>query len=111
MSESDQSSRSPRETFSYWLDDDERFSEGVIAAASAVLASDNTEINGIGPPENALDPLYSSIDPDALDAVFRSTADGDSCIVFPYSGYEITVHSYGLIKVGLRNEASPDEDS
>lgn len=110
MSESDRSQRSPRETFSYWLDEDERFSEGVIAAVSAVLLSDNTEPHGIGPPENALEPLYSSIDPDALDTVFRSTADGDSFVVFPYSGCKITVHSYGLIKVGLRNEASPGED-
>jgi len=42
-------------------------------------------------------PLYESIDPDALDALFRAGSDG--YLEFSYHGYEIRVTSDGSIDV------------
>lgn len=44
----------------------------------------------------ALPPLYESIDPDALDAIFASTTAGTSRsgrVEFTYAGYRVTVCS------------------
>jgi hypothetical protein len=51
-----------------------------------------------------LDPLYAtaSVDPDALDEVFRPNSGGisrDCSLTFSYHDYEITVKSYGRIVV------------
>lgn len=42
-------------------------------------------------------PLYDSIDPDALDSLFRSGVDGK--ISFSYLGYDVTVTSGGRVHV------------
>jgi hypothetical protein len=51
-------------------------------------------------------PLYSVIDPDALDTLFRSpsggTIQGDGEITFGDSGRQMTVHSHGLLEVRSR---------
>jgi hypothetical protein len=60
--------------------------------------------------EGALDPLFSVVDPDALDAVFRGSDDGavvprgevTSC----YHGYEVTVRSEGRISLTRREPTS-----
>lgn len=59
-----------------------------------------------------LDPLYdaASVDPDALDEVFRSNGSGntrDCRLTFTYHGYEVTVMSYGRIVV--RSPAAQQE--
>lgn len=50
-----------------------------------------------------LDPLYTVIDPDALDQLFAPMINGrhvgDGKIAFDYQGYEITLHSYGLVAI------------
>lgn len=40
--------------------------------------------------------LHDVIDPDALDALFRSR-EGDGTVVFRYAGYEVTVGSDGEV--------------
>lgn len=44
-----------------------------------------------------LPPLYESVDPDALDAFVRGTADGR--VEFRYAGYAVTVDSRGEVEV------------
>lgn len=62
-------------------------SKGVVEAVSAVAGVD---------PLTDLDPLYSVIDPDALDALFRNdgTQSGrnPNRLTFNYHGFEVTVH-------------------
>lgn len=44
-------------------------------------------------PTAELDPLYDSVDPEALDSLHESLVSGgaDGHVAFPYEGYEITV--------------------
>lgn len=45
-------------------------------------------------PAHELPPLYDSVDPDALEALFRHSPRDDSLAVsFAYAGYEVTVRS------------------
>ncbi|WP_306057355.1 HalOD1 output domain-containing protein [Natronococcus wangiae] len=43
-------------------------------------------------------PLYSAIDTEALDRLFRSV-DGRGCVVFEWLGYEITAYQSGQVTV------------
>ncbi len=51
----------------------------------------------------ALDPLYDSVDPDALDAFFRLPPEGSDAetatVSFVHAGYDVTAHSDGLVVV------------
>lgn len=47
----------------------------------------------------ALSPLYDSIDPDALDSLFR-LSDEEVSVSFTYAGFEITARSDGEVAVG-----------
>jgi hypothetical protein len=59
---------------------------------------------------DALEPLCTAIDPDALDSVFRppgaDTAQPGNRITFPYHGYWVTVRSEGSISVEPRPAAN-----
>lgn len=50
-----------------------------------------------------LDPLGGVVDPNALDALFQPTVDGDyrsdGEVSFTYHGYEVAVRSYGVIAI------------
>lgn len=64
-------------------------------------------------PENLDPPLYESVDPDALDALFR--ADSDDCsegvrVVFTYCGYEVAVSSDGVVDVTNHAESAERAD-
>lgn len=63
-----------------------------------------------GKDASAFDPLYeaASVDPDALDDLFRPTSgddDRDAVVVFTYHDYEIRVRDFGRIVIRSR----PDE--
>lgn len=51
----------------------------------------------------ALEPLYDTVDPDALDTLFSSmgtkTTDGDATVRFALDGYEVTVERHGTVVV------------
>lgn len=91
----------------------ESFSEGVVSAVSAV--SDVEPVPDVGPdvePDRTLEPLYSVVDPDALDKMFR-TSGNDGCprqgrVTFSYHGYEVTVRSEGSISVERPEPATLD---
>lgn len=59
---------------------------------SMVVVEALAEARGVEPAELE-DPLYESVDPDALDALFPGTEDTptDGRLVFTASGYEVTV--------------------
>jgi hypothetical protein len=61
----------------------------VIEAVSAVVDRDPTEI----------EPLYGTIDPDALNSAIRSGADAATTVSFPFAGRRVTVHGTGEIAV------------
>lgn len=76
------------------IDEYESLSIAVIEAVA--------EAEGVDPID--LRPLYDSIDPDALDSLFRFRLDGglaaDAHLVFAYHDYEISIHDDRLL---LRN--------
>ena len=54
----------------------------------------------------ALNPLYSTVDPEALDALsrVRNETDGDTHTTFTDEGHEISVHSDGVITITLSED-------
>ncbi|WP_266081168.1 HalOD1 output domain-containing protein [Haladaptatus caseinilyticus] len=56
---------------------------------------------------NAIEPLYKTIDPDALDALFAPQIDGSSRasgnVSFKYAGYWVTVSSEGAVEIDPTN--------
>ena len=68
---------------------------------SMTVVATLADVMGVDPVE--LDPLYSTIDPDALDQlvhVHNQTSD-DIRVTFTHEGYSITVHSYGVVTITL----------
>lgn len=74
-------------------------SEAVIYAVAEVAGSDPVELL----------PLYSVIDPDALDSLFAPTvagsSRGDGSITFDIDDHRVTIQSDGIVEVEL-----PDAD-
>lgn len=71
--------------------------QAVAAASGRSLATDGADDR-----TEALEPLYSTIDPDALDALLASKADDEHPPVrveFTYCGYRVTADSTGLVTV------------
>jgi hypothetical protein len=66
-------------------------SMAVIATLADVLDTDPVD----------LDPLHSSVDPEALDVLVRvhSGTDGDTHVSFTHEGHTITVHSHGVVAI------------
>ncbi|WP_276280466.1 HalOD1 output domain-containing protein [Halorussus caseinilyticus] len=56
-------------------------------------------VTGEGPTE--VGPLYSAIDPDALDALFRGAGEtpGDGRVTFVLDGHAVTVRRSGVVEV------------
>lgn len=69
--------------FTYELGPDKSVADGVIEAVS--------EVYGLEP--TSLDPLYSVLDPDALDALFKPEGSGNLTVEFQYNGCEVQVTS------------------
>ncbi|WP_435345277.1 HalOD1 output domain-containing protein [Haloarchaeobius sp. HRN-SO-5] len=81
---------------------DERLSEGVVDAVATALGCEPGPM-GDCTDDEVLDPLYSVVDPDALDALFRPTGRDtqrtEGQVTFPYHGHEVTAHSDGHVSV------------
>ena len=59
------------------------------------------DLEGVDPSELS-PPLYSAIDPEALDALFGPSADGlatEGGVQFQYRGYEIRVRGDGEVAI------------
>lgn len=90
-----------------WAWDDSRPSVAVIRAITAISGDEITECP----------PLFTALDPDALDRLLldrgTSRRQGDLSVQFHYHGYEITIHSYGVIRVeslASRNTTSKESN-
>lgn len=77
-------------------------SMAVIATLAEVMDSDPVE----------LDPLHSTVDPDALDALVRVRhgMDGDNHVTFIHEGHAITVYSYGVVKISQEHEPTAEKN-
>lgn len=74
-------------------------SEGILDAVAAAERVD---------PIDLTPPLYSVVDPDALDGFVRSLADETGWIEFVYRGHLVTVDGAGGVRV--RPQGSEDDD-
>ncbi|MFA9428081.1 HalOD1 output domain-containing protein [Natronorubrum sp. A-ect3] len=73
----------------------------------AVAAHEGVDVTAIEPP--AYEPLYTVIDPEALDALFRTSSphsETTARVILEYAGYEVVVHADGHVEV---SELSPTE--
>lgn len=88
------------ESFIYEVEEGESLSEGVVEAVAAGAGVRPVPEVGLEP-EGALEPLYTVVDPDALDALFCQPGDradqSSGKITFQYHGYEVVVGSDGRI--------------
>ena len=75
--------RTPSQTFT-WADD-----ESVSAAVVRSVASYT------GQDPMSMEPLYTSVEPDALDELFDSRSERTACIEFSFSGLRVQVHADG----------------
>ncbi|MFC7133191.1 MULTISPECIES: HalOD1 output domain-containing protein [Salinibaculum] len=73
----------------------------VIATLAEVMDADPVE----------LDPLHSTVDPDALDALVRvrTGTDGDIHVTFTHEDHEITVYSYGVVTITSGDEPTAEQ--
>ena len=72
----------------------------------AVAAHEGVDVTAIEPP--VYEPLYTVIDPEALDALFQTSSHSETTarVILEYAGYEIVVHADGDVEV---RELSPTE--
>ncbi|WP_137290394.1 HalOD1 output domain-containing protein [Natronorubrum halophilum] len=85
-----------------------QFDQEKTPASMAVIAT-LADLLGTDPVE--LDPLYSTVDPDELDALVRvrNGTNGDSHVAFMHEGHAITVHSYGVITITPEHELTAEK--
>lgn len=63
--------------------------EGEELGSALAVALVVADAEGVSPLE--LPPLYETIDPDALGAIFRHDTRPDVAVTFPYAGYTVVV--------------------
>lgn len=72
-----------------------------VDSLSTLVVETVAEVSGKSPTE--LEQLYTRIDTDALDRLFRPVADGPSRtggkVEFPFDGYVVSVHADGRVVV------------
>ena len=69
------------------------------------------EIEGLDP--DRLAPLYTAVDPDALDSIFDDTRrenPGTSHLSFRYEGYLVRIHGDGTIQLTPEDDSSARQD-
>lgn len=71
--------------------------DSTLATPSVAVVTAVSTVVGVAPLE--LDPLYESIDGDALDALFSPDCASGSRLTFQYSGCEITVGTDDVVEV------------
>ncbi|EMA36076.1 HalOD1 output domain-containing protein [Natronobacterium lacisalsi] len=71
------------------------------AVVEAVAAAEGISSEELRPPE--YEPLHAVVDPDALDSLFASHADGQprpgGAVTFEFCGYEVTVDERGAVSL------------
>ena len=86
-----------------------QFDQEKTSASMAVMAT-LAEVMDADPVE--LDPLHSTVDPDALDALVRvrTGTDGDIHVTFTHMDHTITVSSYGVVTISQRHEPTVEKN-
>jgi len=96
--------------YSYEVSPDESISEGIVRAVAAwqdVAPARSSSSRG----EPVLDPLYTVVDPDAIDSIFRAErTDDDAHLSFYYQDGLVTVSADGSIRIQPADE-HPDGSS
>ena len=64
---------------------------------SVVIAQEIAAVEGTDPME--LEPLYSAVDTDALDALLRNSDAPDLTVEFSYSGHTVRVEGPGQVEI------------
>ncbi|EMA36648.1 hypothetical protein C446_11632 [Halobiforma nitratireducens JCM 10879] len=78
------------------------------AIVEAVAAREGVDATEIEPPE--YEPLYSVVNPEALDSLFRTSHalnDRGALVALEYEGYDVVVHGDGHVDVREQD----DEDA
>lgn len=88
--------------YNYQVGEGQSLSEGVIRAVASVLERKPTPDGktDVADGHEALEPLYDTIDPDALDALFQTrkeTRQPSGEVEFMYSGCAVTVKRTGVV--------------
>lgn len=93
----------PDTAFTYEMTDDETVSEAVVNAVAAASGYRRVRSFDADDAEPVLDPLYSAIDPDALDTLFERTdkrpGPADWQLSFSFHGYQVRVTSDGFVDI------------
>jgi len=101
MTESEQ--QTADSAFTYEIPAHESPTEGVVKAVSDVSGLDPVPDESSTPgAERTLDPLYTAVDPEALDSLFDRfgpDAARPVDVTFHYHGYEVTVRAEGSVSV------------
>ncbi|WP_440772765.1 HalOD1 output domain-containing protein [Natronorubrum sp. DTA28] len=89
----------------------ERTSVPTQAVIEAIAAREGVDVTDVEPP--AYEPLYTVVDPAALDRLFRtpSAICPDARVSFEYEGYDVVVHSDGRVDVSERSATGETEFS
>jgi hypothetical protein len=85
-----------------------QFDQEKTSASIAVIAT-LADILDTDPAE--LEPLQSTVDTDALDALVRvrNGANGDIHVAFTHEDHAITVHSYGVVAITPEHELTTEK--
>lgn len=90
--------------------------DGVTAPTQAIIkaiaAREGVDVTDIEPP--AYDPLYTVVNPEALDSLFETPAAGSSIeahIALEYEGYEVIVGSDGTVEVNELSAAGSEDST
>ncbi|MDG5820588.1 HalOD1 output domain-containing protein [Natronococcus sp. A-GB7] len=67
------------------------------ATIEAIARHEGIDVTAVEPP--AYEPLYTVVDPEALDALFRGDSSGGASLSFEYADYDITVSGDGRVDV------------
>lgn len=81
----------------YQADAERPPSQAIVRAVAA--ASDVDDVTAVA---EEFGPLYTAIDPSALDALFESTSTAErseGCVSFAYAGYCVTVDTTGRVEL------------
>ena len=89
----------------------ERAAAPTQAVIEAIAAREGVDVTDVEPP--AYEPLYTVVDPAALDRLFRTPSGvrPDACVTFEYEGYEVAVHGDGRVEVGERSDTGETDVS
>ena len=89
----------------------ERSAENETLTETIVIAV--SDATGVDPLD--LDPLYDSVDPDALDRAFEAAEAGEAAttdrLTFAYAGGEVTVRAARSVVAAPTSAASPTPES